>query len=323
MAWKKRSILAAAGMFLSVAAAGGNFTLKPVPGAEINSVLASVDGEPVCLSDVLPLTRTREYQAYAAYSGDDLKEAVRELRRKAVDELIDRKLLLTDYKEGKFELPGSDVEYELDRLADRMGCRSREEFRRRLRASGTSEDEVRRDVRENLICQLMLFRRGSTRNFVTPRDAFEYFEAHRSEFSAPEAVELAMLRLPPDDPRTVKKAAECADALKKNPAAFTELVQLYTPEAGDGTLGVIEMRKLRPDFAAAIGTPAANRVYGPIQVPDGTVFLKILRHIPAKNVDFKTLEPQIRNKLEEAQRNAELKKYAGELRSRAVIRYFF
>ena len=41
---------------------------------EINSVLASVNGEAISLNDVMEISRSREFQAYAAFEGNRLNE---------------------------------------------------------------------------------------------------------------------------------------------------------------------------------------------------------------------------------------------------------
>lgn len=57
---------------IALSAGAANYELRPDDELQINSVLASVNGEPVSLEDILPATRQQEYQAYAAYSGDRL-----------------------------------------------------------------------------------------------------------------------------------------------------------------------------------------------------------------------------------------------------------
>ena len=54
---------------------------------EMNSVLASVNGEAVTLMDVLPLTRGRELQARAVYSGERLAQVIGDYRKEVVNEL--------------------------------------------------------------------------------------------------------------------------------------------------------------------------------------------------------------------------------------------
>ena len=100
-----RAIVAGAAVMAAGTLCGAEqpYELKPDNQLEVNSVLASVNGEPISLWDVLPATRQQEYQAYAAYSGDRLYEAIRQIRRKTVDDLIDRKLLIADYRDKPFE----------------------------------------------------------------------------------------------------------------------------------------------------------------------------------------------------------------------------
>ena len=71
---------------------------------EFNSIVASVNGEAITLMDVLPLTKNKEYQFYAAYSGDRLKQAIYNLRKKTVDDLIDHKLMQEEYRKQNFKI---------------------------------------------------------------------------------------------------------------------------------------------------------------------------------------------------------------------------
>ena len=64
----------------ALSASAADYELRPDDKLQINSVLASVNGDPVSLEDILPATRQQEYQAYAAYSGDRLYEAILTLK---------------------------------------------------------------------------------------------------------------------------------------------------------------------------------------------------------------------------------------------------
>ena len=63
----------------------------------LNAVLATVNGEPISLGDVLQITEAKEFQAASAFTGETLAKAVYALRLEAVDELIDNKLILADF----------------------------------------------------------------------------------------------------------------------------------------------------------------------------------------------------------------------------------
>ncbi len=307
----------------------GESIVLALPGAdnntEVNSVLASVDGEAITLFDVLPLTRSREFQAAAVYSGDRLREAVSEIRREAVESLIDRKLIIADYQAQPFTILNRDIEAELDAVAERLGCRSRSEFAARLRRDGSSLEEVREEVREHIIVQLMLSRQFQIRTSVTPRELREYYNAHPEEFSTPESVELAMLKVPRSRSDFAEVCAEVGRTLAEAPERFDDLARRFAvPAAPDGgKLGVIELKRLRVEFAAALKDIAPGKIYGPIEIEDGTVWLKVIDHIQASEGDFESRAPEIRRRLENEQYEAERREYSARLREQAVIRYFF
>ena len=94
---------------------------------ELNSILASVNGIPVSLQDILPRTRAEEFKIFRVYTGQELQKRILAVRRRAVDDIIDRKLILEDYAGKKFELADRDIESALDDLAEQSGIRSRNE----------------------------------------------------------------------------------------------------------------------------------------------------------------------------------------------------
>jgi len=68
------------------------------PRESISSLLATVNGEPVTIFDVLTETADEEKRLAVMYDGKELAGAVMKLRRRAVDELIGRKLIYAEFK---------------------------------------------------------------------------------------------------------------------------------------------------------------------------------------------------------------------------------
>lgn len=304
-------------MGLALLAADAKNGLQPQGSGEMDSVLASVNGEPICLSDILPMTRSKEYQAYASLSGNQLAEKIKNLRLEAVNELIDRKLIIADYIEHQFKLNPGDIEFELDRATERLGCQSRKELISKLESQGYSFDEFRRDIENNLRYQFMVYRQLSNTDFITPREIFEYFNKNREKFSAPQQVDLAMLRF--DNKVSGEQLDKIAETLRKNPRSFEELCK---QQGSSGSIGVVDCDNLRPEFIKAIKDFNRQDVIGPIKVEEGTVWLKILKHIPARGADFHQLSGQIGKELHNNRRREVLNNYTAELRAKAVITYF-
>lgn len=295
---------------------------------EINSILASVNGVPISLVDILGTTRDSEFRAFAVFSGKRLEEEIRNIRKKAVDERIDKLLVLEAYRkeENPPPIPVQAIEEELDRIAERMGVRSRSEFIRKLRASGTTVEEVRKEIEEYIILNMMIYDRIRIESNITPKEVYDYYQAHKEEFVRPETIDLGMIMLKLSDPELEAKTAAVSAALAASPDSFAELARKFSTGPGaenGGDLGVIERKRLRAEFAAAMPEITAGRVYGPVRTTDGVSFLRILAHTPEVKGDFRALSPEIRRRIDREEREKIRNGYLAKLRSEAIIRYFF
>ncbi|MCQ2379213.1 MAG: peptidyl-prolyl cis-trans isomerase [Victivallaceae bacterium] len=302
-----------------------DFSLREKDG-QMDSILASVNGDPISLQDVFALTRTKEYQLYGAYSGEELEKQILKLRREAVDMLIDRKLMIADYHKGDYKIPNRDIESELDQAADDLGARSRAELAEKLQKSGSSIADFRRDLEEHMFVQLMLFRQYNLHVTVSPRDVHDYYRNHPDEFVRPETLTLAMIMLDPERQDMDAAVRDIETILSRDVSRFGELARRYSSGPGgnnDGKIGTIERSRLRPEFAEALTDPAAGKWYGPVKTSDGIAFLLVEDRQNAAETKFETAAPAIRAKLEREMRAEVKKRYVESLRREAVIRYFF
>lgn len=313
----KYFLLVVTGLLLSIGAVA-------MPVKESNSILASVNGEPITLLDVLPLTAHREYQLNAVYSGELLTKEILELRKKAVDRLIDHKLVQAEYAKQNFKISNRDIERELDRISEQMGYRSREEWILRLRKDGTGFDQMRQEVEKNMMVQLMMQRQVVIDGKPTPKEMFEYFEAHKKDYSEPEKIGLSMLKLDMKTPELREAVDKINVQLQLGRVKFADLVKKYNPDAAEGgDLGEIERSLLRTEFASALKNVFPGMVAGPLQLDGDMVWLYVNSHRPAVQADFNAVENKIRTDMEKKRRDKVLQEYFLKLRSGAVIEYYF
>ena len=318
--------LAAVGFSLEAAEPMSDTVTKAPPvTAEMDSIVASVNGSPISLSDILPESRTEELGLYAAYSGDELYRAVQAVRRKVLDEQINRKLIVADYEKDPFDIPEQYLESAMDMMAVGSGIRSRSEFARHIRAAGLDMDRLRQQVRERLIVQAMLARRRQVAIHVTPQEVFQYFEKNQEMFSRPEQWELGMILISRDAANREETLKHLETELRETPDSFAKLAGTHSsgPNAANGgVLGLLEKKRLRSEFAAALKDAVPGQVVGPVSTGEGDYFLRILRIVPAQEADFLKLEPEIRAKLEDVERQKAVKSYCDRLREEAVIRIY-
>ena len=294
-----------------------------VAGAETNSILASVNGEAISLQDVLMISRQQEFQAVAAFESKRLEQEIRNIRKKAVDELINQKLIIADYYKQPARIQSSFLEQELDQAAFRMGCRSRNELRRKLISNGLDFDKFRKELEERMIYFYMIQRQGAIAGEATPQEIYEYFEKHRKELSGTETYELAMLKIENtrSDYQAVCKKIE--SELAADPRRFAELIRNHAPDSRDGSIGAIEPGKLRVEFSMALKAPIVGKVYGPINLDDGMAWLKLLKHNKPINASFSKVQNEIKRIIENDRRKKVVDIYTENLRRNAILEYFF
>ncbi len=320
--------LAAAGGVLR-AAEGPTTPAKPETAAAVmvDSILATVNGDPITLSDVLPESRREEAVAHAVSRGEELEEKIRSIRQRVVDDLIDRKLILLEYERKPFNIPDQYIENLLDSMVMESASGNRKEFERLVRASGMTMAEVRENARKQLILSGMIDYCYYVRVNLTPRELYEYYQAHPAEFNRPEELHLYLLLITARHPDREEALKQVAAAAAAGEADFIGLVARWSngPNAENGgDLGWIAQDSLRPEFAAALGeAPALQRWYGPVDLGGDVAYLRVEGRHEAKEVPFEQAMVELKRKLEEEARRKAFREYTGKLRSEAIIEYYF
>lgn len=307
-------------LFAALLTAGLCLTLA-AETAEVDSVLAAVNGEPVTLGELLPRVRDREFQLKSAYSGKALEKEILKVRFQAVEEIINTKLIVADFHSKNLFLMPQDIENELDRWGEYIGCPTRKDLEEKIRQSGTTLKKMRERITNRMIVQIMRRRAFALAGSPTPAELYQRFKKEEKQLSFPGSVELSLLKLPLTDK---KMAEEVRESLKKNPALWSRFATQYAINPGsDGNIGTVELDKLRPEFAKAMSNVAPERIYSSISTADGIYFIKVLKYDPPRKAVFKEHIETIRKKMEDEIYQKSTAAYAERLRSQAVIEYFF
>lgn len=303
--------------------------LRKPDNVNVDSILASVNGNPISLGDVLEESRHEEARVYLAFSGDEVFDRIKQIRRKVVEEIIDRKLILADFHEQKpFTIPRQYVESVLDSIAEHYGCAGRGELAEKARRSGTTIEQLRQSAEERIAVQGMINNYYFTHVNPTPREIHEYFMQHRDELSEPAKIRLRLLMLKKD--RNDYEA--CRIALEKELGAspeqniFVAMTRLYSdgPAAAEGgDLGWIERVNLRPEFSRVVEDAQVGTVVGPIVAPEGIYYLRIEDAKEARIAEYKDVGGRLKNEIMERLRKKAYERYVASLRKPAIIRYYF
>ena len=304
----------------------------PLSGTRIDSVLVSVNGEPITLLDVILETGSREKELAGIYSGERLLSETRKLRMETVDQIVFRKLIYEKYKTEPFDIPRQEIENLLDEFVRTSGAESRAALEKSLLPAGITPERLREQAKERIAVEVLLMRDCDHHVYITPREVYEDYKAHPEKWTVPEKISLQLLQInvtagsAGGDPKTavesIRKELD-KDSSQKN---FTRLVLERSDGATASTGGITEgaeFDKLRPEFIAALKDKKAGDVVGPIEAPEAYFFLRVVGTEPAKLIPFSKANREVRDALFKEKAAEKRKEYSEQVRQNAVIRYFF
>lgn len=292
-------------------------------------VLATVNGSPITLSDVLELSGWQETRLPFIYQGEQLNKQLGALRKETLERVIDRKLIFLDFKNKKFKLPKDFEENNLDRIAENYNIDDRDELKTLLESKGIAYSEFKQKAYENAAVDALTYDTCFRNVFITPKQIDDYYKAHKNEFTSPEQVRLQVLMLKTngihkDDLATLTKNLT-STLIGKSKENFNNAVLLYSEgpnvrEGGD--IGLMETSKLRKDFVDAIKSAKPCDIVGPIESPDAYYFIRIDELIPKREKGLKETKKNIEEKLSATQQKSNYNDYVKKLRTKASVQYF-
>lgn len=244
-----------------------------------DSVIARVNGEPILQSEL-----DREL-APAAKLLDPQATLPAEVRQRALDQLIDRRLVLKYLAEQKLTASDQDVDLEIGRLKRRLEAQEKK-LAEHLKAGGLTEADLRRDIRWRLSWQRYL------NGKLTDENLEKYFGAHRREFDGTELKVAHLLIKPanPADPLAVEEAQHKAKSLRQQidsgeltfDDACRRHSQAPTAKAG-GDIGFIRRHEPMPEaFSAAAFALDKDQVSQPVQTKFGIHLIQVLEIKPGQ-----------------------------------------
>lgn len=323
-----------ASVFADEPAAASPSAAVPVPlsGTRIDSVLVSVNGEPITLLDVILETGSREKELAGIYSGERLLSETRKLRMETVEQIVFRKLIYEKYKTEPFDIPRQEIENLLDEFVRTSGAESRAALEKSLLPAGITPERLREQAKERIAVEVLLMRDCDHHVYITPKEVYEDYKAHPEKWTVPEKISLQLLQInvtagsAGGDPKAAVEAIRKEldkDSSQKN---FTRLVLERSDGATASEGGITEgaeLDKLRPEFIAALKDKKAGDVIGPIEAPEAYFFLRVVGTEPAKLIPFSKANREVRDALFQQRAAEKRKEYSEQVREHAVVRYFF
>ncbi|RYD61839.1 MAG: peptidylprolyl isomerase, partial [Verrucomicrobiaceae bacterium] len=161
----------------------------------LDGIAAVVNDEVVTFSQVRELVGPRERQVREALKGEAMVEKIKELRLQAVNDLIDRQLVLQEFKKNKFTIPDHVVEDRVQAITREEFGGDRAAFIRTLNAQGYTLERFRQIELEKIIVQAMRSQLVKSNAIVPDSRIREAYQKNLEEYTSEEQIKLRMLVL--------------------------------------------------------------------------------------------------------------------------------
>ena len=201
----------------------------------IDGVAAVVNGDVITYSQVRGLSAPRERLLRTQYHGEELDKQIQAARSAALQDLIDRQLIVQSFHKEKFELPEHFVEERInDIIRDDFGG-DRNTFIKTLEAQNFTMGEFKKMEMEKMIVQAMRSKNVKLNSIASPAKVEEYYKAHRDEFTSKAQVKLRLIMVPShaSDGNAAAQRAMADEIFGKlvKGAEFERMAQLYSEDS--------------------------------------------------------------------------------------------
>lgn len=248
---------------LLILATAASLPAAPVPANSpevVDGVAAVVNGDVITFSQVRELVAPRERALRASLGGQALIDKIKEARIGALNDLIDRQLILQEFKKKEFQIPERIITERANEIIRNEFGGDRQAFVRTLAAQGYTMAKFRQAERDKVIVQAMRFQNVKSDFIVSPVKTDDAYNKSKEQFTTPEQIHLFMIAInkapglakgEPDPQKAL--AEEIRDKLLKG-ARFDSLAQMYSEDsskAQGGDWGWIDSKTLNENLTKA------------------------------------------------------------------------
>lgn len=260
-----------------------------------------------------------------------LDEQLRRLRTEQMEELVERQLILNEFKTAGYKLPETFIDDAIHEDIRKNYYGDSARLTKSLQSEGITREAFRQQQREKIIVQYLVQQNISSQKIlISPFKIEKYYTENLERFKVGDQVKLRMILLnedPNGEPGRAKKLAHEVLKKIKEGASFVEMaieVSEGAQRAEGGDRGWVDRERtdLKTELADAAFALKAGQLSEVIELPEGCYLMLVEETRPAH---FRPLE-EVRAEIEatlKAQESANLRKqWIERLRNKSFVRYY-
>ena len=305
---------------------------QTLPAAEVlDGVAAVVNGDVITFSQVREVVQARERALKAQYSGQELINKIKEARLGALKDLIDRQLILQEFKKKEFNVPVRVIDERIAQIIREDFGGDRQAFMRTLVAQGYTMTRFREMERDKFIVQAMRYSNIKTDLLVSPHRVQDYYSGSKKDFANQDQIHLRMImigRSPGTSALGLDSQRAMADEIRAKilmGAPFEQMAMTYSEDSSrqnGGDWGWIDRKTLNPDLTKAAFTLNTKQLSPVLSIGNAYYILRVDERKDASSKPLSEIRPELERKMQSDERQRMTQQWIDGLRQKAYIRMF-
>jgi len=304
------------------------YAAEPEPEV-VDGVAAVVNGDVITYSQVRSVVMPREKLLRAQFTGQQLIDKVKEARQLALQDLIDRQLILQSFRKESFQIPDHFVEERVHDIIRTDFGGDRNTFIKTLEAQNYTIGEFKKMETEKMIVQAMRGKNVKMQMIASPAKVEAYYKEHRDDFTSKEQVKLRLIMIPSraSDGNAAAQKAMADEIFGKlvNGAEFERMAQLYSEDSTrehGGDWGWIERKTLAASLEKVAFNLPIGKISNVVEFSGNYYILKVEDKKGGETKSLADARPDIEKKLLQLEAQSLQEKWLTSLRSKAFIKTF-
>ncbi len=207
--------------------------LRAADAQVLDGVAAVVNDDVITFTQVRELTMPVENAAKSSMTGATLAEKIKQVRLRAVNDLVDRQLIIQEFRKMKgATIPSHVVDDRLTTIIREEFGGDRSAFLRTIAAQGFTIEKLRKMEEEKIIVGAMRAREVKTEPVVTADQVERYYHEHKQEWTTNDAVKLRLIKvIPGAAPEKKRKLIQEIRDKIMNGADFGDMARIYSEDS--------------------------------------------------------------------------------------------
>jgi peptidyl-prolyl cis-trans isomerase SurA len=296
-------------------------------GKVVNTIAAIVNDEIVTLYEV---NRESQPQIREAEKKSAVDDALRtQIRRVALEHLIDKKLLDQKIKELNIKVTDEEIKQAIDDVKRQNNIASQEALVSALASQGLTFEQYRTQLQEQIEKLKLVSMEVRSKIQVGETEMREYYAANRAKYTEEDTFKARHIffrtneKAPAEEIKHTMTTALMVLAEAKSGKDFAELAKSYSDDPAarkdGGSLGTFKKGDMMPELEAAIQSMKPGEVSELVYTPSGFHIIKLEERTTDKMKSFENVKTEIEDTLYRKKSEERFNQWAKELRAKASI----